>query len=56
MLKRALEKSPLFPYLAWTLIIGFSIFVSSLILELNQTIQEFAPAAPTINQATSTIL
>jgi uncharacterized membrane protein YgdD (TMEM256/DUF423 family) len=49
MSKRALEKSPLFPYVAWTLIVGFTIFVGSLTLELRQTIQEISQTSQTID-------
>ncbi len=40
MQKHVLEKSKLFPLFAWTLIIGFAVFVSSLIFELRHTINE----------------
>lgn len=55
MSRRALEKSSLFPYVAWTVIVGFSIFVGSLTLELRQTIQDLTPATFTINPTSSTL-
>lgn len=38
--EHALEKSRIFPYLAWSLVIGFIIFVYTLILELDAEITQ----------------
>jgi hypothetical protein len=38
MTKRALESYRFFPYLAWTLVIGFALFVYQLTVETSQKI------------------
>jgi hypothetical protein len=40
--ERTLEKYKVFPYVAWALFIGFSLFVYSLVLELQSTAQAIA--------------
>ncbi|MES2966701.1 MAG: hypothetical protein V4668_02860 [Patescibacteria group bacterium] len=40
MQKFTLEKYRVFPYVAWSLIIGFAVFVGSVTLELRHTISE----------------
>lgn len=40
MQQYTLEKSKLFPLFAWTLTIGFALFVGTLTLQLRQAIQE----------------
>lgn len=40
--ERTLEKYPIFPYIAWALFIGFSLFVYSLVLDLQATAESLA--------------
>jgi len=40
--ERTLEKYKLFPYIAWAVFIGFSLFVYSLVLELQATAESLA--------------
>ena len=39
--ERTLEKYKIFPYIAWTLIIGFSLFVVSLTMHVKETAENF---------------
>ena len=46
-----LEKSRYFPYVAWTLIIAFAVFVGSLTLELRHAINEISA----VSQSTTVV-
>lgn len=41
-MQHSLEKHPVFPYVAWTLVICFGLFTGSLALELRDTTNELA--------------
>jgi hypothetical protein len=45
--ERTLEKYTVFPYVAWVVFIGFSIFVYSLVLELQATAESLATSSAT---------
>ena len=40
--KRTLESFKIFPYLAWTLVAGFSVFVYNITVELRQVADDLA--------------
>lgn len=43
--ERTLEKYKIFPYIAWALFIGFSLFVYSLVMELQATAESLATSS-----------
>lgn len=46
--ERTLEKYKIFPYIAWAIFIGFSIFVYSLVMELQETAESFANSSTSL--------
>ncbi len=42
MSKHALEKHRFFPYIAWTLVIGFAFFVYTIVIDLKETSLELS--------------
>ena len=60
--EHTIEKTRIFPYLAWSITLGFAIFVYSLILELDAEIdalqnsleqRQYAPLPPTPSEVES---
>jgi len=43
--KQALERHKFFPYIAWALIIGFSLFVYTIVQDLRKTTSELQSVA-----------
>jgi len=52
--KRALESYKVFPIIAWTLVIGFSIFVYTLVQELQATTTELAIISDRLEEQANT--
>ena len=54
--ERTLEKYKIFPYIAWTIFIGFSIFLYSLVLQLQEAAESLTAANTSYEDINSKIL
>lgn len=54
--KRALETYKIFPYVAWALILGFTLFVYNLVTDLQATTSQLQKQTQALQQQVSTDL
>lgn len=50
MSKKALEKHPLFPYIAWVLVFCFSVFVFTIVQDLKRTADQLSQYSNNLEQ------
>jgi len=43
--KHSLERHPFFPYIAWTVVVGFSLFVYTIVQDLQEISRELGETA-----------
>ena len=54
--ERTLEKYKAFPYIAWTLVIGFAIFVYNLTMNLSEVAENLAISSSNLEKATTGLI
>ncbi|MFN3188104.1 MAG: hypothetical protein ACK42D_00960 [Candidatus Paceibacteria bacterium] len=52
--KHSLERHRFFPYIAWTMVIGFSIFVYTIVQDLRKTSRELGETAARLEARVNT--
>lgn len=52
--KHSLERHPFFPYIAWTLVLGFSLFVYTIVQDLRAVTAELSETATRLEAQANT--